>query len=687
MKNERISPCPCRSWLPRLVVLLLIVALFKLALALPECVSSLLLGEFALLLFVGWILFVSYEPFKSNIVRIVSFAALFLWGAWISNEMSEIAYPGEFCRVLDAANNSLSVFFPSRGPYLDSGDVLPPWLLLQYQLFHFAVYLYVGVIAFSFFGRRLVNWARRHLMSCGSLNVYWGLSPQGLQLAGDTAGERNLFLLPREILADRELCRRETDRLDTAGFLCDFSDFGNVRDFFPAARRHMFLSGHSHWNVKMAQKLADHLGSSRKRGEKPSVYIRIDKETDITFLDGWANRAKDFLEVHIFSEPILTARDFVRRHPMLDCPGISIDPETAAVTGEFRVLLLGFGCQGEELLKNIICDAQFKGTAFRADVIDRDPMSYEPFACRCPEAVREYGLSFHAMDVAGPDFHDWIRPMLDSYNRILICLGRDELNLETAQMLARIFKDRGLTPGEGTMFALINSDDPYEYCAEDCLCTLFGRYSDIYRREALIDENTDAIAKFLNKQWDSQAPDVKTAWTRASFFNQESSRSSAAGQRNWLRLAGFDIGEAGGSGIPAEQVAAGIEKNIVTLAENEHLRWNAFHFVHGIHPWDLENPPLAQAEKKKANQIARYNRHAALVPFDRLPDVDYAILRAKDPEEAAQRTREDFVFVPAERDDSNRVPLESLQGHDFHFVRAIPETLKAVGLPVISSVR
>lgn len=687
MKNERISPCPCRSWLPRLVVLLLIVALFKLALALPECVSSLLLGEFALLLFVGWILFVSYEPFKSNIVRIVSFAALFLWGAWIYNEMSGFAYPGEFCRFLDAANNSLSVFFPSRGPYLDSGDVLPPWLLLQYQLFHFAVYLYVGVIAFSFFGRRLVNWARRHLMSCGSLNVYWGLSPQGLQLAGDTAGERNLFLLPREILADRELCRRETDRLDTAGFLCDFSDFGNVRDFFPAARRHMFLSGHSHWNVKMAQKLADHLGSSRKRGEKPSVYIRIDKETDITFLDGWANRAKDFLEVHIFSEPILTARDFVRRHPMLDCPGISIDPETAAVTGEFRVLLLGFGCQGEELLKNIICDAQFKGTAFRADVIDRDPMSYEPFACRCPEAVREYGLSFHAMDVAGPDFHDWIRPMLDSYNRILICLGRDELNLETAQMLARIFKDRGLAPGEGTMFALVNSDDPYEYCAEDCLCTLFGRYSDIYRREALIDENTDAIAKFLNKQWDSQAPDVKTAWTRASFFNQESSRSSAAGQRNWLRLAGFDIGEAGGSGIPAEQVAAGIEKNIVTLAENEHLRWNAFHFVHGIHPWDMENPPLAQAEKKKANQIARYNRHAALVPFDRLPDVDYAILRAKDPEEAAQRTREDFVFVPAERDDSNRVLPESLQGHDFHFVRAIPETLKAVGLPVIRSVR
>lgn len=687
MKNERISPCPCRSGLSRLVVLLLIVALFRLALVLPECVSSLLLGEFVLLLFAGWVLFVSYEPFKSNIVRIASFAVLFLWGAWIYNEMSKLVYPGEFCRFLDAANNSLSVFFPSRGTYLESEDVVPPWLLLQYHLFQFAVYLYIGAIAFSFFGRRLVSWARRHLASCESLNVYWGLSPQGIQLARNTSDGRNLFRLPREILADRELCRRETDRLDAEGFLCDFTDFEDVREFLPRAKRHMFLSDNPHWNVKMAKKLADHLASSRKRGEKPSVYIRIDKETDISFLDGWANRAKAFLEIHIFSEPILVARDFVRRHPMLDCPGISIDTETAAVTGEFRVLLLGFGCRGEELLKNIICDARFKGTTFRADVIDRDPMSFEPFVCRCPEAVREYGLSFHPMDVAGTEFDHRFRAVLGGYNRILVCLGRDELNLETAEILTRMFKDQGLTPAKGTIFAMVNSGEPYEYCAEDCPCTLFGRYSDIYRREALIDENTDAIAKFLNKQWDAAAPDVQTAWMGTSFFNQESSRSSAAGQRNLLRLIGCDIGEAGDSGIPAEQVAAGIEKNIVTLAENEHLRWNAFHFVHGIHPWDLENPPLAQAEKKKANQIARYNRHAALVPFDRLPDVDYAILCAKDPGEAAQRNRNDFVFVLVERGDSGRVPLESLQGHDFHFVRAIPETLKAVGLSVIRPVK
>lgn len=232
---------------------------------------------------------------------------------------------------------------------------------------------------------------------------------------------------------------------------------------------------------------------------------------------------------------------------------------------------------------------------------------------------------------------------------------------------------------------MVNCEEPYEYCAKDSSAVLFGRYSDIYRGKTLIDEDIDAIAKLLNKRWDTAAPDVNTAWTGTSFFNQESSRSSSAGHYNLLRLIGYAIGENGDSGIPVEQVADKIKKNIGILAENEHLRWNAFHFVHGIHPWDLETPPLAQMEKKKANQIARYNRHAALVPFDQLPDVDYAILSAKDPKKAALLTRNDFVFSPEVRNDSSRATLESLQGHDFHFVRAIPEILGEVGLPMVRS--
>ena len=52
--------------------------------------------------------------------------------------------------------------------------------------------------------------------------------------------------------------------------------------------------------------------------------------------------------------------------------------------------------------------------------------------------------------------------------------------------------------------------------------------------------------------------------------------------------------------------------------ECEHLRWNAFLFMRGVRKWDISG-----VEKiKKANDIAAHNRHAALVPFAELPDID-----------------------------------------------------------------
>ncbi len=690
MKNNPVFVRCCQLYWRRLITLLLIAAMFGIAVVwrrqAPDCSLALILGELALFLLSGWVLFVSYRPFKRNGIRIAVFAVLFLWGAWLYTTINRTGYSAQGHEFLDAANNSLAAFFPSRGPYDEAGLAeAGPGLQFQYHLFHFVIYLYFGAIVFSFFGRRLVNWGRRWLVPSRNLNVFWGVSPQGLLLAKDmyrhSAGEQNLFLLPRELRGDREQCLRETDRLDAENFLCDFADFENVKRFFSRARRHLFLSENPHWNVEMAQKLVEHLGAVRKPREKTSVYVRIDKGTDESFLRSWADQAKERVNVHIFSETALTARNFARRYPMLDCPGITVDTESAAVAGKFRLLLLGFGQQGEELLKSEVCDAQFKGTAFRADIIDREPKNFESYASQCPEAVREYHLSFHPMDVDGREFHQWFSANAEKYNRILVCLDEDEFNLKTTEILLRIFKDRALPLGDHVIFTRIGCQETYEYCrSAACRFVLFGRLSDIYRKDVLIDEVTDLIAKHLNHKWTSGEPDRETAWRNASFFSQESSRSSAAGQRNLLRLIGYDIGTTGEPGVPLEEVSAKIEQNLIVLAENEHLRWNAFHFTRGVHLWDMENPPLALMPQKKANQVNQCNRHAALVPFEKLPDIDYAIVCAANPENAAKLSRDDFTPTLNAK---ARPTVNSLQGYDMLFVRAIPETLAEAGLPVV----
>lgn len=692
MRNNHIFARRCRLYRRRLITLLLIAVMFGIAVAWrrqdPACSMALVLGELALLLIAGWVLFVSYRLFKRNGIRISVFIVLFLWGAWLFTVINRTGSSAQGHEFLDAANNSLAAFFPSRGPYEEAGLAeAGPGLQFQYHLFHFVIYLYFGAIVFSFFGRRLVNWGRRWLVPCRDLNVFWGLSPQGLLLAKDiyrnSTDEQNLFLLPRELRGDREQCLRETDRLDSENFLCDFADFENVRRFFCGARRHLFLSDNPHWNVEMVQKLVDHLRAHPGCGKKPSVYVRIDKGTDESFLYSWAwaEQVKELIDVHIFSETALTARNFARRYPMLDCPGISINTENAAITGGFRLLLLGFGRQGEELLKNEVCDSQFNGTTFQADIIDRDPKNFETYACQCPEAVREYHLNFYPMDVDGGEFHQWFSSNAEKYNRILVCLGQDEFNLKTTEVLLRIFKDRALPLSDHVIFTRIGCQETYEYCRNSvCRFVLFGRLSDIYRKDVLIDEVTDLIAKNLNQKWTANAPDRETAWRNASFFSQESSRSSAAGQRNLLRLIGYDIGKTGEAGSSSEEVSAGIEQNIIALSINEHLRWNAFHFTRGVHFWDMKNPPLDSMSRKKANQVEQYNRHAALVPFENLPDVDYAVACAEDPENAAKFSRDDFTPV---LNPKARPTVNSLQGYDMLFVRAIPETLAEAGLPLI----
>jgi len=57
---------------------------------------------------------------------------------------------------------------------------------------------------------------------------------------------------------------------------------------------------------------------------------------------------------------------------MLKSPNITIDHEKLQVKGEFNVLFLGFGWQGQELLKKCVCDSQFVGSNFRATIIDKD---------------------------------------------------------------------------------------------------------------------------------------------------------------------------------------------------------------------------------------------------------------------------------------------------------------------------
>ena len=149
------------------------------------------------------------------------------------------------------------------------------------------------------------------------------------------------------------------------------------------------------------------------------------------------------------------------------------------------------------------------------------------------------------------------------------------------------------------------------------------------------------MAKVLNSRHGdfgrevSSEQDVEKDWDNASIFDQISSRASAEGQRNLLQLLGWKCvgkSETGYTEVTARKMdeirnpGSGV---LLTLAETEHLRWNAFHRMRGYRVWDilgrnnaLDDLPPPLPEKIKANQLELLGKHADLVPFSVLPDVD-----------------------------------------------------------------
>lgn len=202
------------------------------------------------------------------------------------------------------------------------------------------------------------------------------------------------------------------------------------------------------------------------------------------------------------------------------------------------------------------------------------------------------------------------------------------------------------------------------------LCfTPFGSDQEVYSCQSIVDFDIDVIAKKINAYY-CGTNDKQKAWREASFFDRESSRGSAMGLRNLCRLAvgkepskaeGLEEWEKWEASVRKAWEGMKFNKDgiLARLVDAEHLRWMAYHYVRGIKTWDPECQPYIitsikdrfdnNIEKKitklrkenvpdkviakqraewvdafriRANQREEANRHAALIPTERLFRLD-----------------------------------------------------------------
>jgi hypothetical protein len=605
-----------------------------------------------------------------------------------------------------AADSSWSSFFPSRGgyDYRETGAFARETGALAvavYWLFHLAVLIYVSTIVMSVFGANFCNrlWLKLRFLKCRysrrrhmPMNVFWGMCAEaeataiGLSAkAGKTVSTSDDIIFA---LTDRRkswLGLRDDESVHAIArkrYRWMFASVDAPGDLVKA-ERHFFFGANGQENVAAAEKLIVNLHRKPGKEIRVSVYVRISANADDDILYRWAdrwNRDNDVVEVVVVREESLVAKRFLIEHPMLECPDIKKDTDRAVVVdGRFRILLLGFGAQGEALMGDMICDAQCLNVLDSAsppaspsavpvmvDVFDKSSASFGWFKENCPVACTNYGIEFHRRNIHSAEFWRELKTKItkDSYyDRVVVCTRDDRTNISMANDIAKLYREIG-KKSKDIVFARVRNKDVDKYLSkviedggEDAPFTPFGRMTDTYSSDVVIVDKWDRGAMWLNWKWSKQEERSREeVWRETSFFDRESSRASFFGLRKLLRLMGYEVDEQ--SMVMQYGRSELTDEKLETLAETEHMRWMAFHFVRGVKVWNPEAAPLPAKNpdgtqpEVKANRRKDINAHAALVGFAELPKVDDWLWRAngcRGMKGCLQQIDRDFVLsiVPA----------------------------------------
>ena len=581
---------------------------------------------------------------------------------------------------LAAVCEALSAFYPSRGGF-EAKFESSAW----YWLFHLLAIIYISMILVVLFAGELVNWcliAWRCLldrfMNRSPINMFWGYSAEAKILAqGIDDGKGSVVFVIQESkrlwlgLNDDE----GVHEVAKAGWKW-VTLAPSARKYLSREKRHFFVGPDGHANVAEAQKLVQRLVDSGFKGET-TIYVRMwpDAEEDAVYrwVDCWnakIQKMKSRIEIVAVREESIVSRKFLVDHPMLDCPDVDVDVSNASVSGEFKILLVGFGVQGERLMCDMICDAQFldkhgKKIPISVDVVDRDASTFGWFKMNCREVCERYRIDFKAYDMRSTEFWDWMcQDQRPKYNRIVICTQDDVTNLKLAGQIAVSYAQRYGCHREEikrTVFARVRRPSLVKVLSAGIdSYQLFGDMRETYSSEWLLKDRWDRGAIFVNGVWCARYDADKPAgedplgwyqgnqcrglayWCRQTTFNKESSRASFLHMRNILRLMGYDTRPSrSGDAHPEKKMSAEDKRMLIAkltsrmldgscrevLSASEHMRWMAFHLVRGWKVWvptEAELMELSAGGKKMVEPSSnkRSYLHANLVDFDQLDACD-----------------------------------------------------------------
>lgn len=564
-------------------------------------------------LFVGTVLCLTLDRKKKNILIAVSAAAavvigvpLYVYGfTRLGVSAGDVVFRAllAVCKMF-AGDNDLSSL--SQVPLFSD-----PWVLTLFWLGHFLAFFVTAGATISVLGSRLLNVIRTTRLRRGPLLLVYGSGPDAVTYAArqirqyrktvlfvdddcSSAGEANISAI------GALLDRAEDAVLPDARFLRRLSVRPGSRSLELALLRDQPLK-----NLEYARNMLAALRAAGIQPAQTALILRgIDELDARELMAGQAHYG--YGSLYAYCEHAVVARMLIRLCP--PCNVIPFDGQGRA-TADFRALIVGFGSTGKAVLEQLIMNAQFAGSRFSADIFDPAP--------RCgtlyhSEIMTRYNIRFHDHDAFSQAFYAFLEENSVSY---IVLTGDENDNLTVCADLRKWYRKRGDCP---RIFL----------CSRHGVTESFGadfddRYSNIYASDALNVRKMDSTAMEINRYYCKNGLSAEENWQTCDYFSRLSCRAAADFYPAVLRALGTTEEQVlhGDWHIPAPVLE--------NLAESEHLRWCAFHYVMGYHPMDraVFNARAAQyldEKKQTGSSSVRIGKdpenclHACLIPWDEL---------------------------------------------------------------------
>ena len=277
-------------------------------------------------------------------------------------------------------------------------------------------------------------------------------------------------------------------------------------------------------------------------------------------------------------------------------------------------VVVGMGKHGTAMMKALSWYCQMDGYRVRIDGFDRDGAAEERFCAQCPELMdpryngvfvdgeAQYSIRIHAgVAVDTKTFVDRIHSLSDA-TYVLVALGSDSLNIQTALQLRMLFEQCGAKP---VIQAIVESSDKRRalknlknYRGQPYGIDFIGDLESSYTEAVIIDSELEQEALRRHLRWGEEAE----FWSYE--YNYRSSMALAVHARAKIYC-----------GIPgADKTLEELEKlpqERDHLEKLEHRRWNAYMRSEG---YIYSGSP----EKNSRNDLGKM--HHDLVSFDKLTD-------------------------------------------------------------------